>query len=86
MNVIEIHEVNQEHVRITSVADTAMYLNLMYHEIVEELLETFTDYTDFDIIAELVDTLNLNIICVVESINEPGRLIHGYINREGVLA
>ena len=86
MNVIEIHEVNLETTRITSVADTAMYINMMYRETVEELLEAFTEWTDFDIIAEVIDTLNLKITAVVESCNEPGMLIHGYINHDGVLA
>ena len=83
MNTIEIHEVNPN-ARIISVADTAMYLNLMYTETVEEILEVFTDFTDFDIIAELVDTLNLPLTAVIEPTNQ-GQLIHGYI-REGALA
>ena len=78
MNVINIHDVNPE--KITSVADTAMLLNLMYPDTVEYILECFTDYTDFDIIAELVDTLKLPIIAVVEPSNTPGTLIHGYIH------
>ena len=80
MNVVTIHDVNPK-VKITSVADTAMLLNLMYHETVEELLESFTDFTDFDIIAELVDTLNLPIIAVKE-----GSLFYGYIHEGGVCA
>ena len=83
MNVIQIHEVNPN-AKIISVADTAMYLNLMYTETVEEILEVFTDFTDFDIIAELVDTLNLPLTAVIEPTNH-GALIHGYI-REGALA
>ena len=83
MKTIEIQEL-QSDVKIISVADTAMYLNLMYHELVEEILEVFTDFTDFDIIAELVDTLTLPLTAVVEPTNH-GRLIHGYI-REGALA
>ena len=83
MKTIEIHEVNQD-AKIMTVADTAMYLNLMYHDAVDELLEVFTDFTDFDIIAELVDTLDLPLTAVVEPTNH-GRLIHGYL-KEGVLA
>lgn len=79
MNVIDIQNVPQT-VEIVSVGDTAMGLNLLYPETVNELLESFTDFTDFDIIAEVINTLNLNIICVVESSNKPGRLIHGYIH------
>ncbi|WP_296894316.1 hypothetical protein [uncultured Methanobrevibacter sp.] len=80
MNVIDIQDV-KPHVEITSVGDTAMLLNLMYPEIVEDLLEVFTDFTDFDIIAELVDILKLPIVAVVEPSNTPGTLIHGYIHR-----
>ena len=85
MNVVEIHEIHPD-TRITSVADTAMYLNLMYHDTVEELLEAFNEWNDFDIIAEVVDALNLKITAVVESTNGPGNLIHGYINQDGVCA
>lgn len=65
-----------------SFQDTAMYLNLMYPEIIEELLESFSDFTDFDIIAELVDTLKLNITAVIEPVKN-GMLIHGYIHKGG---
>lgn len=81
MNVVEIQEVNPE-TKITSVSDTAMFLNIMYPETVEEILEVFTDFTDFDIIAELVDTLKLDITAVVEPSNGQAVLIHGYINHE----
>lgn len=84
MNVIDIQNVPQN-VEIVSVGDTAAGLNILYPETVDELLESFTDFTDFDIIAEVINTLNLDIICVVESSNKPGKLIHGYIHR-GVLA
>lgn len=83
MNDINIHEVNPN-TRIMTVADTAMYLNIMYHETVEEILEVFTDFTDFDIIAELVDTLELPLTAVTEPYHN-GRLIYGYI-KEGALA
>lgn len=72
MNVTTSHNVNLE--KITSVGDTAMLLNLMFHETVEEILEVFTDYSDFDIIAEIVDTLNLPITAVKE-----GNLFYGYL-------
>ena len=80
MKTIEITEVSSD-AKITSFQDTAMYLNLLHHKLVEELLESFTDFTDFDIIAEIVDILNLNITCVVEPTNQ-GTLIHGYIHKE----
>lgn len=80
MNTITIDEVGPG-VKLTSFQDTAMYLNLIHHKIVEELLESYTDFTDFDIIAELVDILHLNIICVIEPIPK-GVIIHGYIHKE----
>lgn len=80
MKTIGIHEVNPD-MRIQSVGDTAMYLNIFYTHIVDMLLETHTDYTDFDIIAEIIDELGLDIICVVEPIPQ-GKLIYGYINNE----
>ncbi|WP_407415734.1 hypothetical protein [Methanobrevibacter sp.] len=82
MNVIDIHNVPQD-VEILSVGDTAMGLNLFYPEVVRELLEAFTDFTDFDIIAEVIDTLKLDITCVVEASDPPGKLIHGYIHNKG---
>lgn len=84
MKTIEIHDL-QPDTKLVSFKDTAMFLNLMYPRIVSELLESFTDYTDFDLIAEIVDTLNLNITAVIEPISH-GTLIHGYIHKGGVLA
>lgn len=84
MNVIYIQEL-PSNMKLVSFQDTASYLNLMYPEVVEELLEVFTDFTDFDLIAELVDQLNLNITAVVEPTNK-GLLIHGYAHPVGVMA
>lgn len=84
MKTIEIGEL-QPDTNMVSFADTAMFLNIMYPKIVDELLEVFTDYTDFDLIAEIVDTLSLNITAVIEPINH-GTLIHGYIHKGKVLA
>ena len=81
MRTIGIEEVNPS-MKIQSVGDTAMYLNIFHNHIVDILLETHTDFTDFDIIAEIIDELNLDIICVVEPIPQ-GKLIYGYINNEG---
>ena len=81
MNAVRIDDVAPG-TRFASFQDTAMYLNLMYHEIIEEILEVFTDFTDFDIIAELVDTLKLNITAVIEP-TANGMLIHGYIHKGG---
>ena len=63
MNVIEIQDITPN-TKLVSFKDTAMLLNILYPETVEDLLEVFTDFTDFDIIAELVDTLDLNITAV----------------------
>lgn len=84
MNVIEIQDISPN-TKLVSFEDTAMLLNLMYPETVEDLLEVFTDFTDFDIIAELVDTLDLNITAVIEPANQ-GVLVHGYIHDMGVVA
>lgn len=83
MNIIDIHEVPQDTV-LVSIDDTAMFLNLFYHKLVDELLESFTDFTDADIMQEIVDTVGLDIICVIE--NNHGLLIHGYFSKSGVLA
>ena len=84
MNVIEIQDITPN-TKLVSFEDTAMLLNLMYPEIVNEILEVFTDFTDFDIIAELVDTLDLNITAVIEPAHQ-GVLVHGYIHDMGVVA
>ena len=77
MNIVNIHDL-PDTTGLISVDDVAMYPNLTYHSLVEELLEVFTDFTDFDLIAEIVDTENLNYTCVVEQSHE-GLLVHGYI-------
>lgn len=85
MNVIDITELKPD-TQIVSFQDTAMFLNLFCPEVVEELLESFTDFTDFDIIAELDDILNLNITCVTEAMNHHSVIIHGYIPDRRMLA
>lgn len=80
MRTIEVHEIPQD-MKLLSVADMAMYLNVFHRQVVELILETYTEFTDFDIIAEIIDELNLDIICVVEPIPQ-GKLIYGYINNE----
>ena len=82
MNTIHLQEVPFE-AKIISLPDTAMWLNLTQRKLVDELLEAFTDFTDQDIIEEIVDTLKLPLICVVEASNN-GLLIHGYITREEI--
>lgn len=81
MKTLSIHEVDPG-VELVSFKDTAMFLNLFYPEIVEEILESFTDFTDFDIIAEMADILKLNITAVIEK-TKIGILIHGYIHNGG---
>lgn len=80
MRTIDVHEIPQD-MKLLSVADMAMYLNVFHRQVVELILETYTEFTDFDIIAEIIDELNLDIICVVEPIPQ-GKLIYGYINNE----
>lgn len=84
MNCIDVQEL-PANANLVSFQDTARYLNLFYPEAVEELLEVFTDFTDFDIIAELVDNLGLNITAVIEKGNKNSMLVHGYIHDGGVL-
>jgi len=84
VNVINIHEL-QPNMNLRSAGDTAQYFNLFHHETVEEILESFTDFTDFDIIAELVDILGLDVTAVVEPIRN-GMLIYGYVFKGGAVA
>lgn len=77
MNIINIHEVAPTS-KINSFADTAMILNLLYRPLVEELQDAFTDFTDYDIIEEIVNTLSLPLTCVIEQ-SPNGLLVHGYI-------
>ena len=78
MNTINVHEISPE-TRLMSVDDTAAYLNIFYPELVDQILEAFTDYTDVDIIQEIVDTLNLDVTCVTEH-SSVDLLIHGYVH------
>lgn len=77
MNIVNIHDLPED-TGLISVDDIAMFLNLTFHNLVEELLEGFTDFTDFDLIKEIVDTEHLNYTCVVEQ-SHKGLLVHGYI-------
>lgn len=51
---------------LISVDDLSMYLSLMYHDLVDILLEFITIFSDDEMIQEIVDTLDLNITGVVE--------------------
>lgn len=86
MNTVDIHDINPETTRRVSADDLAVFFNLFYRELVEELLEVFTDFTDVDIIQEIVDTVGLDYICVIENSPNEGLLIHGYITPGGVPA
>ena len=77
MDLISIHDINKN-VPLISIADTAMFLNLTERNLVDEILESFTDCTDVDIIQEIVDTLNLPLTCVIET-TQNDLIIHGYI-------
>ena len=81
MEFINLNELN-EGVKLSSFEDTAMFLNLTYPELVDELLDAYCDVSDCEIIHEIVDILNLPISCVLEPSNH-GAAIHGYINMAG---
>lgn len=81
MNVVDIREVYPG-TPIESIGETAMYLRLFYPEVVDQVLESFTDFTDVDIIQEIVDTVGLDITCVTEH-SGLELMIHGYIHGEG---
>ena len=80
MKLIPIYEVSSN-IKILSFEDTAMSINLWYRPLVEELLESFTDFTDFDIIEEVVNILKLPLTCVIEPITNGEFLVHGYIGK-----
>ena len=81
MNTISIHEVNPNDV--TSIGDTAIYLRLFYPELVEEILESYNECSDVEIIQEIIDTEGLPIACVIEH-SHLDLIIHGYIRHRGV--
>lgn len=63
MNIVEVLHVPSE-TKILSFTEVASFINLMYHDLVEELLEAFENITDFELILEVIDILNLNYYCV----------------------
>ncbi|MBR1749045.1 MAG: hypothetical protein IJ743_04525 [Bacilli bacterium] len=77
MNVININDVAPG-TNLTSIDDLAMFLNLMYHEVVDVILEYITIYTDTELIQEIINILNLKYTCVVESTTN-GPITVGYI-------
>lgn len=80
MNTISIHDLKPD-AKINSFENTAGFFKFFYPELVEELLESFTDFTDADIIQEIVDLKELPYTCVIEK-TKKGLVIHGYI-KEG---
>ncbi len=82
MNTRYIHEIGSE--KVVPISVTASTLRLFFPELVDEILESFTECSDVEIIQEIVDTLNLDIICVIEN-SHVNMLIHGFIYGRGVL-
>ncbi len=80
MNTVDINSINPD-TRLVSVDDVAMFLNLMHRDLVDIILEYITIFTDDEMIQEIINTLNLNITCVVDN-NTPV----GYITPRSVKA
>ena len=80
MNTVDINSINPD-TRLVSVDDVAMFLNLMPRDLVDIILEYITIFTDDEMIQEIINTLNLNITCVVDN-NTPV----GYITPRSVKA
>ena len=81
MNVVSVHDLNKD-VELISSDDEAMFLNLTFKEIVDELLEFITIYTDDELIQEITNVLNLDTTMVVEPTNH-GQVVVGYLKNEG---
>lgn len=66
MKTVTIQELsNYARNKLMSVDDTAVFLNLFYPEVVNEFLESYTlDFTDLEMIVEIINELNLPIIQV----------------------
>lgn len=73
MNIIDASEVRNRD-SLVSIDDLSMYLFLMHRDLVDILLEFITIFTDDEMIQEIVNTLNLDVTCVMES-----GVIVGYI-------
>ena len=80
MNTVSIDNVNPG-VELVSIDDMATFLNLFFQDLVELFLEYLTIFTDDELIQEIINTLNLNITCVVDN-NTPV----GYITPRSVKA
>ena len=80
MNTVDINSINPD-TRLVSVDDVAMFLNLMHRDLVDIILEYITIFTDDEMIQEIINTLNLNITCVVDN-----NTLVGYITPRSVKA
>ena len=80
MKLVSVNEVSPD-AKILSFEDIAMSIQLWYSPLVEELLESFTDFTDYDIIEEVVNILKLPLTCVIEPIKNNQFIVHGYIGK-----
>ena len=78
MNITRLEDVTPEKT-VISIEDVAAYLSLMYRDTVDMILEYVTIFTDDEMIQEIINTLDLNIICVVKQ-----GVPVGYITPAGV--
>ncbi|WP_458406022.1 hypothetical protein [Methanobrevibacter sp.] len=79
MNTVCIDDIKPG-VKLVSTDDLATFLNLFYHDLVDDLLEYLTIFTDDEMIQEITNILKLNITMVFQSTNH-GRIILGYITQ-----
>ena len=80
MRIVNINDVTPGTI-ITSIDDVAAYLNIMYHDLVDMVLEYITIFSDDEMIQEIINILDLNITGVVDH----GAPV-GYITPAGVKA
>lgn len=71
MKIVDIQEIsNYARSKLMDVEETALMLNLLFPVEVNEFLESYTlDYTDFEMICEIVNQLKLHIIQVNDEDN-----------------
>ena len=61
--VVDASKVNLD-VELVSIDDLSAYLNLMYHDVVDVILEYITIFTDDEMIQEICNMLDLDVKCV----------------------
>lgn len=76
MNTVEFNSINPAN--LVSVDDMSMYLFLMHRELVDDLLEYITIFTDDEMIQEIVNLLDLDVTGVIAPGNH-GPMIVGYL-------